>query len=115
MLMIRIFALYEVLRCYDEFKSCLCMSFIFSLLVETCPAVARCFLFFSSYGFLGYDLLVYGLYYLENPTFGFLLMFPNDTNLISIAGYDGHLVVALGFVYLSTYIRVSVYNRSSIW
>jgi hypothetical protein len=59
--MIQIFALYEVLRCYDGFKSRLCMSFIFSLLVETCPAVARCFLFFSSYGFLGYDLLVYGL------------------------------------------------------
>jgi hypothetical protein len=31
MLMIRIFALYEVLRCYDEFKSRFCMSFIFSL------------------------------------------------------------------------------------
>ncbi len=91
------------------------MSFIFSLLVETCPAVARCFLFFSSYGFLGYDLLVYGLYYLENPTFRFLLMFPNDANLISIVGYDGHLVLALGFVHLSTYIRVSVYDRSSIW
>jgi hypothetical protein len=115
MLMIRIFALYEVLRCYDGFKSRLCMSFIFSLLVETCPAVTRCFLFFSSYGFLGYDLLVYGLYYLENPTFRFLLMSPNDANLISIAGYDGHLVLALGFVYLSTYIRVSVYDRSSIW
>ena len=78
-------------------------------------AVVRCFLFFSSYVFLGYDLLVYGLYYLENLTFRFLLMFPNDANLISIAGYDGHLVVALGFVYLSTYIRVNVYGRSSIW
>ena len=78
MLNIRIFALYEVLRCYDGFKSRLCMNFIFSLLVETCPAVTRCFPFFSSYGFLGCDVSVYGLYYLENPTFGFLMMFPND-------------------------------------
>jgi hypothetical protein len=70
--MIQIFALYEALRCYDGFKSRLWMSFIFSLLVETCPAVTRCFPFFSSYGFLGCDVSVYGLYYLENPTFGFL-------------------------------------------
>ncbi len=114
MLMIQIFALYEVLRCYDGFKSRLCMSFVFSLLVETYPAVTRCFLFFSSYGLLGCDVLVYGLYYLENPPFGFLLMFPNDANLISIVGY-GHLVVVLGFVCPSIYIRVSVYGRSSRW
>ncbi len=110
MLMIRIFALYKVLRCYDEVKSRLCMSFIFSLLVETCPAVARCFIFFSSYGFLGYDLLVYSLYYLENPTIRFLLMFPNDANLILIASF-GHLSGSC----LGICIPFYLYTSQRIW
>jgi hypothetical protein len=87
--------------CYDGFKSRLCMSFIFSLLVETCPAVTRCFLFFSSYGF-----------YLANPTSGFLLMFPNNANLILIASF-GHLSGSCLGICIPFYLLV--YTSHRIW
>ena len=57
-------------------------SFILSLLVETCPAVTRCFPFSSSYDFLGYAVLVYGLHYLESREFGLLPTSPSDAKLM---------------------------------
>ena len=82
MLIIRTLALYEVIRCHDAFQLRLCTSFILSLLVETCPAVMRCFPFSSSYDFLGYAVLVYGFHYLESREFGLLPTSPSDAKLI---------------------------------
>ena len=82
MLIIRTLALYEVIRCHDAFQLHLCTSFILSLLVETCPAVTRCFPFSSSYDFLGYAVLVYGLHYLESREFGLLPTSPSDAKLM---------------------------------